>query len=397
MTYFNIKLQVLLCILFILSGCVGSEEVNELALVMAVGIDFDKENELVEVTAQIVRPGSAREQTGASTGEPIYTATAEGETIFEAIRNLGRYSSRRVFWAHTVVVVLNEESARKGVNDVIDFFSRNNELRMNTWVVVTSEKASNLVATNTGLEIIPAESLEKLFRYSTRIAEAPKTDMLLLASSFISEDYHPILARVEMKSRGISAENPGEYGATPQVELSGTAVFEDDKMVGWLNPEESRGLLWFVEKIDDAIVPLACPEQPKKSVSLEMRENQFKLTPHFEDGKPKFTGEITTYVDLVELGCITDMTHAELFTQLEKDLEEKLEKEVSQMLDKVQKEYKVDVLRLGRAFDNKYPVEWRRLRDDWKDIFPSVEVDVQAHVQINNPGLLKNPLQPKRD
>src|SRR5687768_2804645 len=104
---------VVLVLLVLLAGC-GKQELNQMALVMAVGLDKDKSG-TYRVTAQIVRPADARGSTGApsgGTGEPVWTASAEGRSIFEAIRNLSRFSSRRVFWAHNKVIVVGEELAK---------------------------------------------------------------------------------------------------------------------------------------------------------------------------------------------------------------------------------------------------------------------------------------------
>lgn len=164
-------------VVFSLTGCLGKREINDLAMVMAVGIDKG-ENGQVKITTQIVRPADSRGSTGApsgQTGDPIWSATAESETLFDAIRNLSTFSSRRVFWAHNYAIVINEDYAREGIGDVVDFFTRNPELRMRTWVMVTPDEASKLVSTITGLEVIPGEALNKLFRYNRISVQAPRT------------------------------------------------------------------------------------------------------------------------------------------------------------------------------------------------------------------------------
>ncbi|OIJ10092.1 hypothetical protein BKP35_13315 [Anaerobacillus arseniciselenatis] len=385
-------LSLLFCV-----GLFGKEEIDDLAMVMAVGVD-KAENGEIWVTAQVVRPADARGDAGVggTEGDPIWTATGEGKTIFEAIRNLARFSSRRIYWGHNAIIVISEEVARDGIVDVIDFFTRNNELRMRTWIVVTEKKANEVVAVKTGLEVIPGRSLDRLFRYSPIVAEAPRTDVMSLSASYIGEHVHPYLAMVRLRSRGVDPENPKEFGSIPQIELSGIAVFRDDQMVGRLNPRESRGFLWFVEDVGNAIIPLSCPDE-EGPVSVELRDNRFQLTPNYKNGKVSFIATVETVTDLVELGCPTELEHSEVMEDLESDVAAYIKKDIEVMLEKVQKEFKVDAIKLGRAFQAKYPQYWNDLKDDWDEIFPEIEVKVNVKVELNNPQLLENPTRKGKD
>ena len=82
-------------------------ELDDLGLVMVVGIDKIKETNNFRITAQIAKPSGAGQAKGDSGGdEPVWTGSAEGNSIFEAIRNLAKFSSRRIMWAHNNVVII---------------------------------------------------------------------------------------------------------------------------------------------------------------------------------------------------------------------------------------------------------------------------------------------------
>lgn len=394
-------LTLIIALLFTLTGCFGSYEINDLAMVMSVGIDNGKKPGTVQVTAQIARPANARGQSGspsAGTGEPIWTATAEGESLFEAIRNLGRFSSRRVFWAHNFVLVISEDYARRGIVDVIDFFTRNHQMRLRTWVVVTPKKASQIIVTKTGLEVIPGQSIDKLFRYNEITGEAPKSDMRRLAAAYMSNSSHPVLAKVDLIAREVSADKPEEFGSTPQVELSGSAIFKRDKMVGWLTPKESRGLMWFIERVDNSVVKLQCPSQTKKPVSIELKQNRFKVTPIYNQGDVRFIVELVTYADMAELGCSTQEETSLILKKLEKDLAEELKSEIKSTIKKAQNDYKVDFLKLGETFENHYPAEWNQdFKQRWEEYFPTIDIQVNVKANIKSGLLLQNPTRPIED
>ncbi|GMK38572.1 hypothetical protein PCCS19_16260 [Paenibacillus sp. CCS19] len=241
---------ILLIVLIVpmLTSCMGLRQINELAMVAAVGLDLGDKPGTVRLSAQIIRPADARGQTGApsgGTGEPIYSISTEGTSIFDAIRNMGQISSRRVYWAHNFLIVMSEQYARKGIDDMVDFFTRNHELRMNTWVAVSADKPDEVISTVTGLEVVPGEAVDRLFRDHRIPGRAPGTNMMSLEESHLSSSTQSVIARVSLQPRGVSNKKPGEHGSIQQVELKGAAAFKDSKMVGWLTADDARGVLFF--------------------------------------------------------------------------------------------------------------------------------------------------------
>ncbi|RIX52971.1 Ger(x)C family spore germination protein [Paenibacillus nanensis] len=378
------KIFIVILVISLLSGC-GKRQINELALVSAVGIDQGSSPNSVRVTVQVVRPADARGQTGApagGTGEPIYSVQAEGKTIFEAIRNLARFSSRRVYWAHNFIIVINEKFARAGIADMIDFFTRNPELRMNTWIAATPNPASEVVSTITGLEVVPGEAVDKLFRYNEIVSEAPRTNMTRLQESYLNEYTHPVLARLELKNRGISNKKPEEFGSLKQIELSGTAVFKHDKMVGWLNRAQSRALLLFIENVDSGIEVITCPDLPNQDATLEVKSQSLHVKPIASGSVPSFHVDVSSRVELSESGCLA--TFNEMRGYLEEQMGNRVKEQIESLLAAAQKKYKVDILKLGEIYENEYPSEWRRIRDDWEDIFPQVQITIDSRAELTS-------------
>ncbi|MDP4157459.1 MAG: Ger(x)C family spore germination C-terminal domain-containing protein, partial [Bacillota bacterium] len=173
---------------------------------------------------------------------------------------------------------------------------------------------------------------------------------------------------------------------------SGSAIFHRDKLAGWLSPTQSRGLLFFIEKVDSAVVPLPCPhasENSSEKVSLELKHQKFQVTPFYRNGKPEFSVKLTSNADLVESSCTIP------FESMKKNLEEELKKELQNelqgVIDQAQKKYKIDFLKLGEVFENRYPAEWKRLQKNWDQEFSHVNINVSVQAYINSPVLLKLP------
>jgi len=383
----------------LLSGCTGKKEINELALVMAVGIDkVENQNEgdpnKYEVTIEVARPADARGQTGTpagNTGDPIWSASAQGKTLFDAIRHMATFSTRRVFWAHNFIIVVNEDVARDGIKDIIDFFTRNPELRMRTWIAITPNKAKDIISTMTGLEVIPGEALDKLYRYTDLSGASPRTELLDVQAAYLSDTTQPIIARIRFIERGVSNKKQGQAGAIKQVELEGAGIFKGDKLVGLINRAESKAAVLFIEKVKSQIVVLSCPRNPEELITVEIVHDKFNVTPKLKNGKPEFTVDFNAFANVAEAGCPFSIENQEDVRELEKGMENYMKNIMKRLLNKAQKQYNSDFLELGQRFNNKFPSEWKEMKDSWDSIFPEVKITVNVDARVKGGVLLYTP------
>ncbi|MFD2656569.1 Ger(x)C family spore germination protein [Gracilibacillus thailandensis] len=155
-----IRLALLFVCIVLLSGCWDKKELNEVAVVIGVGIDKVSEKEGVyEITAQVIKPQEGDQQ-GAEL--PTWSVTAQGETIMDAIKNLNRLSPRRLYWSHLQIIIFSEGLAREGVAPIITWFERDRDSRAGSYVVVTRGSAQDLLNQKIELGSIPAKAMSDL-------------------------------------------------------------------------------------------------------------------------------------------------------------------------------------------------------------------------------------------
>jgi spore germination protein KC len=231
--------------LLFFSGCWDMREINDLGFVTAVGIDKAKPPNKYSVTVQIANPSSASansEQGQAQSG--VWVGTGEGESLFAATRNLIRISSKRVMWAHNNVIIIGEALAKDSILPVADFFTHNPELRMKTLVVVARGDAKDYILAKAGMETPSGSSFGYFNDYSTLLGESIRSSMLTISAALVTKNAEPLIAAVNLKKAEAPPENGGKSsgGNEPKtVDVAGAAVFNRDKLVGWLSPQETRG------------------------------------------------------------------------------------------------------------------------------------------------------------
>ncbi|MFZ5944672.1 MAG: Ger(x)C family spore germination C-terminal domain-containing protein [Bacillota bacterium] len=106
-------------------------------------------------------------------------------------------------------------------------------------------------------------------------------------------------------------------GQEKTARLEGTAVFKQDKLVGFLNKEETRGLLWVLGQIKSGIIAVESPGGNGK-VSLEIIRASSKITPEIKDNELSITVEIKEEGNLGDQMGTGDLTKAAAWNSLEK-------------------------------------------------------------------------------
>lgn len=390
----------LTCCLLLAAGCYDAREMNHLALVVAVGIDKDPDTGRYQVTAQIARPGSGKGARGggggdASGGAPVYIATGDGDTLFAAIRNLAQFVSRRIMWAHNNVIVVGEAMAREDLTPVMDFFTRNQELRMRTWLVVAKgAEARQIVALKTGMEQVPADSISALFRYAQLPGESVRSDVNEVAAAFFGPDVHPVIAAMSIQDRAYAPSEQAEKPLLPQAELAGTAIINGNRLVGYVRRETGRGLLWLRRQVKNPALEVPCPPGYDGQISIEVRSPRVAIRSYLTGNAPSFQVQVQSVAWLTEQDCATNrLTTTQLKTYVEQALNQKIKQEIEATLAVLQGDLKTDAIRFGRLVHIQHPQWWRANRDRWEDLFPKSKVTVTVQTRVPKMGLFVRPMR----
>lgn len=99
--------------LIITSGCWSRKELNELAVVMALGIDTHKDG--YAVSAQVLNSSELATKSGGSIGSlPVVTYKSVGKTVPDALQRMLSMAPRMLYLSHVRVLVLGKIWRGKG-------------------------------------------------------------------------------------------------------------------------------------------------------------------------------------------------------------------------------------------------------------------------------------------
>lgn len=377
------------------SGCWNRRELDALAIVEAVGIDLEQNKNDVVLTVQILKPAEVKPPAGAmSMGSPkgVWIARSSGKTIFEAVRNFTFITDRRLFWAFNRVIIIGEDAAKAGLAPFIDWFERDGETRREVKIVIARGKAAEVIRAEHEQEKIPAVAIENMLdRGVVGTSMVPKVtlnDFLIGLSSKSSQPYAPAIAVFsETKQEGDDEKKEGaQVKKVLRPITGGTAVFKKDKLIGWLDNKETRGLLWVLGKVRSGIIVVPAPGKQGETISLEIIRATSKVVPEIINGKLRINVMIKEEGNLGEQMIADDLSKPEDFKFLEEIQARAIETEVKAVIKKAQA-WGVDIFKFGEAFHREYPKEWIELEKRWEQEFPKVEIKVNVTAKLRHIGL----------
>ncbi|KJS00998.1 MAG: hypothetical protein VR68_05975 [Peptococcaceae bacterium BRH_c4a] len=389
-------------------ACWDQREVEKLGIVLATGVE-QASGGRVRIIVQNINPSAMGKsaQGGGPTGtadKPYRNRVAEGDTIFQANRKISLETSRQLFYAHNQIIIISEELARsRGILEVMDFFERNPQIRRTTWIVIGKGDLAALLDEPGRLETTPAQRIFSIINERDLSSQYGIRTLGNFLEMLGSESLHPFTAVIERTANPAKPEkhkNKMSEGHISEphdiLKINGTAVFRRDKMVGWLNPKESRGLLWIRGEVKGGSLEVTSPEEKGKTVTLEILRSKTRLQPRINDGQILMTVEIKEESNLVETAAKIDLTKPEIIKKLEKLQAGAIREEVESALNKVQQEYGADVFGFGEEIHRQYPRQWKEMKKNWSDLFPAVQVEVLVETKIRRTGLITKPVEPKQ-
>ncbi|QOY36433.1 Ger(x)C family spore germination protein [Anaerobacillus isosaccharinicus] len=381
--------SILLIIMTILStGCWNQRELNDLGIAMALGLD-KADDKHIRLTVQIVLPQEVKQP---SYFTPVTVYSEEAETVFEAFRKITTMSPRKVYLPHFRIAVIGETLAQDGILDLLEMLFRDHEFRSDFYIVVAREGASaeDVLKTMTPFERIPANEKFSALKLSES-AWAPTVAVNLddLLRNLATDGMESVLTGITFKGNkndGKTKKNVETLDPNSLLQYEGIGVFKEDKLVGWLNQDESKGFNYIMSNVQSTVGRIKCPTAGE--LVVEIMGTETEIIPSYIDGKPEFELKITSNVNVAEVVCDIDLQDPKTIEQLEKSLEDRQKELLNSVVVAAQEKYKSDIFGFGNTFRKSYPKQWKKLKDQWEELFPTVKVSYSAEGTINLTGTM---------
>ncbi|MFZ3590790.1 Ger(x)C family spore germination protein [Bacillus sp. DJP31] len=401
------KCLLITLLVYTLSGCWDQGELEQFAFPIVIG--FDKgEKDLIKVTYQIANPqqGALARTSGSQDTNPSEIITLSAPDFLSS-RDLANISvTREIHFSHVKQIIISEELARsKEFELIMESTFRDRQLRRNTNVIITREKASDFIRNNDPqLERRPHKYYELMSARWEETGLMPDATInryfelmgghtgLFLAVLATANKEEP---KFENEDEYLAGEVEKEGGNPTQ--MMGSAVIKDGKMIGTFTGEETRlALLLRPDSKTDTMIttykdPLA-PDYRISAMLLKTEKNKVKI----DTTKKIPEVDVIVRVDVQVLNIPSKIDYVEDFKKqeiLKKTVRSQLESKAKKLVERTQKEFKGEPFRWAYAVRKEFAT-WDEYKEyEWSKKYQDAKVNIKYEIEITGFGIQLKPTQ----
>jgi len=383
----KIKFILLLIPIFLCSGCYNYRELNELAITSAIGIDKTDNGYLA--TIQVMNTQKNGSDSNSSTDQPKFVVySAEDKNLQEAFRKIILDSSKRIYANHIQILVIGSDLAEEGIYDVLDLFFRNSESRKQFSVLIAKDcKAKDVLNIVTPLETLNSKNInDGLMVESKYLGVGEVVTYEQLVGNYLDSHKEIVLPSVEIVNstiEGDNLENIASSSPDSRVVASTTALFKDDKLLGFLDDQESIALSFVRNKISNTVLSYECSSD--KYVVGEVIDSKTSLSMYQDPLTAKI--KIKSSLNLNEVTCDLDLEDPDVIDEIEDNLANELKSQIYNTLDKIIIDFNTDVLGFRDNLYKNNPNYYEKIKDEWYDLyFSNLNIEIEVDFKFVEKG-----------
>lgn len=393
----KIKIFISILFLFSLSGCWNYRELNDLAITIGVGLDKIEDEYLI--TVQTVNAKKSSSDSSSTSTPKFITYTSKGETIQEAFRKLLLVSPKRTYANHVQILIFGEEIAREGLHDSFDIFFRDPESRKNYLVLIAKETtAESALKVLTPIEEISATHIyESLLADSEFYGITEKITYEELMGLYLNDKKEislPSISIAGKNEQGDVIDNIEKSDPKTKLVLSEMAIFKNDKLLGYLNSDESIYLSIIKKVLKNTILTYECESNKYMSLEVLGLKADFKTNKNSLD----INVNIKSDANITEIYCNVDLNNPDTITELENNINKKVEENVLKTINSIIDKYDSDVFGFEDMIYRNDLKFYNSIKDDWdnrylKELNFNVKADIKLLSKGNILEVIKNEQQ----
>ncbi len=351
-------------------GCWDYVDLERRSLVMTVGVDVDPDDpNKLRLSAEIPIPKSADPDADGS-GPAKLVVAASANSLAQAANRLRGELQRHPLWDQAVAVVVSETLARDGIGSISDVIIRFPGMNRRALLYVYEGAA------------------EDALRFEPVMQPLTATHLRGLADQFLR---HPTFAHPQ-EFVSIHAElQEYEVVLVPRLvmedgwlRLSGAAVLESGRLVGWLDGKQTEGANWVLGHVLRSLIDVSCPADENSHIGAWVRLHGRSIRARIEDGLPHFDIGLSITARLVDAArCPMVPESPSDRRHIEAELTATVKALVEAAVQRAQHDLRVDFLRLKEHLRRSFPAAAAEL--EWKRVFPQARISV--HVSMARGGI----------
>ncbi len=378
------RIKFLILLLPLLSGCYNYRELNELGITTAVSIDYKDNN--FYVIAEVINP-IKQQDASSSNNSPFINYNSSSSSLQDAFRKVVLESPRQLYAAQLEIIVLSEEVVNNHLEEVLEYFARDPESRTEIKIIVAkTEDSTKAITLQTLLTSLSSSNIIKSLDLQSKVlGMAYPVTLNELLNMYIDPYLEVVLPSMTLYGNyeiGDEKENITTSSPKAIVKIDGSTITKDNKILGYLDLEESKILNLINGKLKETIIKMNYydgyiifePNRIKVSRELDIKNNIIKIN-------------ISGYSKTKEIQSNIDLKDPKEVEKLNKALNMELEKKITDTFNSIREKYGTDVFGFQELY---YRTNYKYFKENctnwYENIYPKIKLEVKANVRLYEKG-----------
>lgn len=378
------RIKFLILLLPLLSGCYNYRELNELGITTAVSIDY--KDDAFYVMAEVINP-IKQQDASSSNNSPFINYNSSSTSLQDAFRKVVLDSPRQLYAAQLEIIVLSEEVVNNHLEEVLEYFARNPETRTEIKIIVAkTEDSTKAITLQTLLTSLSSSNIiNSLDLQSKVLGMSYPVTLNELLNMYIDPYLEVVLPSMTLYGNyeiGDEKENITTSSPKAIVKIDGSTITKDNKILGYLDLEESKILNLINGKLKETIIKMNYydgyiifePNRIKVSRELDIKNNIIKIN-------------ISGYSKTKEIQSNINLKNPKEVEKLNKALNIELEKKVTDTFTSIREKYDTDIFGFQELYYRTNHKYFKENCTNWyEDIYPKIKLEVKANIRLYEKG-----------
>lgn len=367
-------------VVLILTSCWDYAELSDLIPIAGIAIDKDTRTGEFVLTLEVIQPDE--------TGNSIQSLVLEGrgETIHEAFRETITTTGSMAGASHAAVLIIDKNIAKNGITEVLDLVDRDVEVRSDMLLYISGEESAGEIFKKTkDLGEIISYQLANTANSQSKCGRFIATKLYEFVDELARDGISPAAANIRV----------GHTEKDIIAKVEGTHVFKKDKLIGFLDGNET----FFLSFIRDenklsTVIPVKLPDGSR--ISLEMVNYKKKFKPHLE-------GDEICFDVIIDINALISEIQPADYSKnyisqdnrylIKAEAERYVSDNIKKLVDKAQSNLGSDIFGYGEIVKKKLPSYWEKYSEKWDEEFKLLKVYVETNVHLRGSALLRDSIK----
>lgn len=283
MTSRKILFLLMVCCLFLTTGCWDQKVMQDTYYAVAMGADYKDNKYIAYLQFMDFSEVAKTEQGKASEKVPLWIVTGTGQTWPDALLHIVAVSPQQFVLSHVDSVILTDRAIEHGMNQIMDWIRRYPEFRMTGHIFGTKDDLKQILSASPLFNLAPLTLIE----HTPETVAKQHAYIPPLQVFDFNRQYQDTASTVLLPTLSITNAWLEEDKPHPQPFIYGAFIYQHRKYRNWMSRQELSGYRWVVHNTKRSMLRVQTdPKTPGLEIAVWDVKPSFKV--RMKNGNPVF-------------------------------------------------------------------------------------------------------------